>query len=148
MQKEPFQKEDRERIIASIHSAEKATSGEIRVHVEPSCKVEPMDRALEVFHHLNMHETKLRNGVLIYLAYDDRKFAILGDAGIHEKVGAHFWEAEKAGMLEHFKKGDLVTGICGAVKAVGDKLSLHFPYQSDDTNELSNEISFGGGQDA
>jgi len=138
-----FSKEEEERVVSAIQSAEKATSGEIRVHIEPSTKSDPIERAKEVFYTLGMNETELKNGVLIYLAIKDKKMAIIGDSGIHEKVGDGFWQAEKDLMKEHFSKSDYATGLILAIEEVGVKLKSFFPFQENDTNELNNEISFG-----
>lgn len=138
-----FSKEGEEQVVSAIQAAELATSGEIRVHVEPSTKIDPMERAKEVFFSLGMHQTELKNGVLIYLAMKDRKMAIIGDAGIHDKVGDNFWQTEKDLMQGYFSKGDYATGLSLAIEEVGKKLKTFFPYHENDTNELSNEISFG-----
>ncbi|MDZ4666306.1 MAG: TPM domain-containing protein [bacterium] len=145
MVKENFSLGDQDRIVSAIKDAETATSGEIRVHIEAKSKLEAFDRAKEVFIELGMGKTELKNGVLIYLALDDRKFAIIGDSGIHEKVGEVFWLEEKNLMAAHFIKGEFAIGISMAIEKIGEKLKKHFPYQSDDTNELSNDISFGDG---
>lgn len=148
MAKTFFTAEAQQRIVEAIRLAELNTSGEIRVHVEPTCAADPYQRALEVFEELKMHETALRNGVLFYVAYESKKFAILGDQGIHEKVSQEFWDAEKELMLTHFKSGQYAEGLMLAIEEAGKKLKAYFPYASDDTNELTNDISFGGGQDA
>jgi uncharacterized membrane protein len=146
MSKQFFTKAEQDKLIEAIQQAELNTSGEIRVHVEPKCSVNPEDRAKEVFSQLGMHETELKNGVLVYLAYESRVFAIIGDKGIHEKVSNTFWDAERDTMKTYFSKQDYLNGIQVVIKDVGSKLKQHFPFQSDDTNELSNEISFGGEQ--
>jgi len=132
-----------QQIIEAIKKSEKNTSGEIRVHIEKSTEQLPMERALEVFHFLKMDTTKLRNGVLLYIAVESRKFVILGDEGINNKVPDNFWETEKELVLSHFTKGEFTKGIELAILEVGEKLKDFFPYQSNDTNELSNEISKG-----
>ncbi len=137
-------KEQQEQIIASIEAAELQTSGEVKVHIEPYCKTEPMQRALQVFDKLELHKTKQRNGVLFYMAFKDHKFAILGDKGIHEKVGQNFWDSTKELMAGYFKNKQVAEGISEGIKMAGEQLKNHFPYQSDDTNELDNDISFGG----
>jgi uncharacterized membrane protein len=134
---------DEKSLIEAIKNAEKNTSGEIRVHIEKKAKKEVFERALEVFYLLKMNETDLRNGVLIYVATDDKKFAILGDEGIDEKVPDNFWSDEKELIASHFKKQEYVKGLELAIVEVGLKLKEFFPYQSDDTNELSDEISKG-----
>jgi uncharacterized membrane protein len=135
--------EQEQAIIKAIEIAEKNTSGEIRVHIENNTNLPPLDRALEVFHLLEMDKTELRNGVLFYVAVESKKFAILGDEGIHTKVTENFWDAEKALMLSYFKKEEFSKGLELAIIEVGNKLKEFFPYQSNDTNELSNEISKG-----
>ncbi len=134
---------DEKVIIAAIKEAEKSTSGEIRVHIEKSTNKAPMDRALEVFYTLEMDKTEQRNGVLIYIASESKKFAILGDEGINDLVPDDFWNSEKELVLSHFKKGEFAKGLELAIFEVGKKIKDFFPYQSNDTNELSDEISKG-----
>ena len=144
MSKEVFlTKEEEQEIVDAICMAEKETSGEIRVHIEKETSKVPYDRALEVFHLLKMDETELKNGVLIYLAVADKKFVICGDQGIHDIVGADFWESTKEAMAVHFKNGNFKQGLIEGIEKAGNKLSAHFPYEAGDTNELSNEISKG-----
>jgi uncharacterized membrane protein len=137
-------KEQQAQIIAAIEEAEMQTSGEIKVHLEPYCKTDPMQRGRQVFNELELYHTQQRNGVLFYMAFEDHKFAILGDKGIHEKVGQGFWDSTKELMGNHFKVGELAEGLSEGIKMAGQQLKTHFPYQSDDKNELSNDISFGG----
>jgi len=136
-------KTEEKSLIDAIKTAEKNTSGEIRVHIEKKTHREVFERALEVFYLLKMNETNLRNGVLIYVATEDKKFAILGDEGIDEKVPENFWNDEKELITSHFKNQQHVRGLELAIAEVGIKLKEFFPYQSDDTNELSDEISKG-----
>jgi uncharacterized membrane protein len=136
-------KEQQEAIIQAIVEAENSTSGEIRVHMESSCKVEVLDRAAHLFKKLKMHNTELRNGALIYLAVKDHKFAILGDSGINAKVPQGFWDEIKTVMATNFIKDDFVTGLTVGIHMIGEKLKAFFPAMEDDKNELSNEISFG-----
>ena len=138
-----FSEEDQQKIVAAIGRAEKETSGEIRVHVESRCGGDALKRAVQVFKSLKMHKTELQNGTLIYLAMKDRKFAILGDRGINEKVPDDFWDDVKERMSVHFKKNDFAAGITTAVEMIGEKLKAFFPYRADDINELSDDISFG-----
>jgi uncharacterized membrane protein len=138
-----FTKEQQKQIVEAIKQAEHNTSGEIRVHIENSCKKDVLDRAADVFAMLKMHKTELRNGVLFYLSVEDRKFAILGDAGINAKVSSDFWESVKEAVLEQFKLGNNTEGLVKGILMAGEKLKKHFPYQKDDVNELSDEISFG-----
>ena len=138
-----FSTSDQEAIVQAIRDAEKDTSGEVRVHIDKKCPGDVLDRAAYWFGKLNMHQTELRNGVLFYLATNDRKFAILGDAGINAKVPEGFWDDIKSHMLLHFQKGDFVSGLVEGIRESGNQLKSHFPYQSDDVNELPDEISFG-----
>lgn len=130
-------------IINAIKSAEKNTSGEIRVHIEKTTEKPPMERALEVFYFLKMDATAQKNGVLIYVAVESKKFAILGDEGINKLVPSNFWDQEKEIILTHFKIKNYTLGLQIAIEEVGNKLKEFFPYQSDDKNELSDEISKG-----
>ena len=140
-----FSKAEIEEIKAEIISAEKNTSGEIRIHLDKKCSTSPIDAAIKQFEKLGMTNTNYRNGVLIYLALKDKKMAIIGDTGIDQKVPDDFWESVKNTMASNFKEGEFVKGICAAIKESGIKLSTYFPYQSNDENELSDEISIGEG---
>lgn len=136
-------KEQEEHIVEAIQQAEEATSGEIRVHIEKKCKTEtPIERAQQVFSELKMHETDLRNGVILYIAWKDQKTAIWGDEGIHKKVGQSFWEEEVKLLISYFKDQDYETGISEVVLQIGQRLKEFFPYQEGDVNELSNTISY------
>jgi len=141
--KEFLGKENELLITKAIEKAEHQTSGEIRVHVESKCKGEVLDRAAWLFKKLKMHETKDRNGVLIYLSINDRKFAIIGDAGINKVVPAEFWNENKEMMIGHFKKGEFAIGLMKGIEKAGEQLKQFFPYQENDVNELSDEISYG-----
>lgn len=143
MTKEAFTEEAKKEIVNAIKEAEKNTSGEVKVHLENRCKEDVMDRAAHIFKTLKMHKTDLRNGVLFYLAVEDRKFAILGDAGINRKVPENFWDDIKEQTLAHFKDGEFGKGLSEGIKKAGEQLSTHFPYQQDDKNELPDDISFG-----
>jgi len=134
-------KETKKEIIKAITEAEKMTSGEIRVHIQNKCTGDAFEYGKKIFQKLRMDKTKDKNGVLIILAIDSKKFAILGDKGIHEKVGDDFWNETRDKMLEHFKKDELKEGIITGVLSVGEKLTAHFPCQKGDKNELSNNVS-------
>ena len=136
-------KEDEEGIVAAIQTAELNTSGEIRIHIEATSEKEPYDRALEVFEELEIQNTQQRNGVLLYIAVNDHQFAICGDEGIDKVVANDFWDCTRDIMAAHFKKGEFKEGIVAGVLNAGEQLKRFFPYQTDDTNELSNEISKG-----
>lgn len=130
--------------MQAIREAERMSSGEIRVYVESRCQyMDALDRAKEIFGRLQMHQTKQRNGVLLYLALKDRQFAILGDEGIHRKVGNHFWEAERAVLKKAFRAGAFAEGIAQCVRSVGNSLQQYFPYQDDDEDELPDDLVFG-----
>lgn len=137
-----FSKDDEKIIITAIEDAEMCSSGEIRIHVEEHCKIDPLDRAAFIFAKLKMHKTELRNGVLFYIAYKDHKLAILGDAGINSVVPENFWNDIKETMVPLFKDGKYVDGLSQGIKMAGEKLKAFFPYQNNDKNELSNEISY------
>lgn len=143
MAKDALSNKDRQAVLSAIEKAELNTSGEIRVHMENHCNGDTLDRALEIFEKLKMHQTELRNGVLIYLALKDHRFAILGDEGIDCRVPDDFWEDIRQHMQGHFKEGRLAEGLIEGIQMAGNQLGEHFPYQSDDKNELPNDISFG-----
>ncbi|MEO5570351.1 MAG: TPM domain-containing protein [Bacteroidia bacterium] len=138
--------EKRDIIGAAIKNAEKLTSGEIRLVVEDTCNTDVLDRAAHLFHKLKMDQTKERNGVLIYVSVDDHKFAIIGDAGIHKIVKDDFWNKIKEEMTAHFRQQHIAEGIIHAINEAGKALSHHFPFQTDDRDELSDEIVFGDGK--
>ncbi len=130
-------------IQKAIAAAELNTSGEIRVHIDNLCKEEVLDKAANIFHELKMDATVLKNGVLFYLAVKDQKFAIIGDKGINEKVPADFWDQIKDTMLINFKEQKFTEGLSLGIELAGEKLKLYFPISHNDTNELTNEVSFG-----
>jgi uncharacterized membrane protein len=134
---------EEQEIVNAIRVAEKNTSGEIRVHLEKSSKIDVFDRAMEVFHYLKMDNTKEQNGVLIYVAVEDKTFVIYGDKGINDIVGKDFWNATKDAIQTQFKIGNFKQGLVDGILKAGDALEKHFPWQHNDTNELPNEISKG-----
>jgi uncharacterized membrane protein len=138
-----FTEKQKNEIVQVIKLAEHETSGEIRVHIELKCKGEVLDRATEVFAKLKMHKTHLRNGVLFYLAVEDKKFAVLGDIGINKVVPVGFWDNVKELLRENFVTGKFTEGLVIAIHLAGEKLKTNFPFQVDDVNELPDEISFG-----
>ena len=139
-----FTKEEKALIKSAVKEAELNTSGEIRVHVDNHCREEVMDRAAWWFGKLEMHKTEQRNGVLFYLAVKEHKFAILGDEGINAVTADDFWDHIKEKMLSSFDEGEFAAGLQEGILMAGEQLKEHFPYQDDDVNELSDEISFGG----
>lgn len=138
-----FTQEEKDKLVQCIRTAESHTSGELRVHIEDFCAENPYEKAIEVFYKLNMHHTKARNGVLIYLATQDRKHAIIADKGINESVPADFWNHILEKMTEHFKSYDFYKGLEHAVLETGIQLKKYFPLETGDKNELNDEISFG-----
>jgi uncharacterized membrane protein len=132
-------------LVAAIRQAEVTTSGEIRVHFEDTCPTpEPLDRAAQIFAQLNMQETAERNGVLFYVAWETRQFAIIGDAGINSAVPDDFWETTKEIVLDNFRTHKFVLGLERGIQMVGEQLQRYFPYNvHTDQNELDDSISFG-----
>lgn len=147
-QKELLAALDRDAVVDAISKAESRCSGEIRVHIEPSLHGRDVQFLAErTFERLRMTRTELRNGVLIFLASKDQRFAVIGDRGIHDKVGPEFWEAVAAHMMEHFRKNEFTAGVVDAIREVADQLAVHFPHAGDvDRNELTNEISVGSSE--
>lgn len=139
----PFDEAEEALITSAIAEAEKMTSGEIRVHIDRWCKTDPIFKAQNKFFHLKMDQTKAKNGVLIYVAIDEHKMAIIGDSGINDKVGEGFWQEEKDLMVSYFKEGKIAEGLQKAILKAGAKLSEYFPYEEGDDNELSDDISYG-----
>ena len=134
-------KEEEQEIVLAIVEAEKNTSGEVRVHIEKHSNKTPLERAQEVFFELKMEATKDRNGVLFYVCVDDKKFAIIGDEGIDKVVESDFWDCTKDIVISNFKEANFKNGLVEGILRAGERLKKYFPYQSDDQNELSNEIS-------
>ncbi len=133
--------DEEQQVVDAILEAEKDTSGEIRVHIESKHQKDHFKRAQKLFHQLKMDNTKESNGVLIYVDVLDHKFVILGDKGIDRVVPDDFWESTRDVIQEHFKKGDFKTGLVEGILKAGQELKVHFPWQPNDTNELSDEIS-------
>ena len=133
--------EEESQVIDAIRTAEKNTSGEIRVHLEAHSEIDAFDRAAEVFDFLHMNNTKNSNGVLIYVAVEDRTLVILGDTGINDVVPPHFWESTKDAIINGFKNGDIKQGLIDGILMAGEQLKAHFPYQKGDKNELPDSIS-------
>lgn len=143
MARDFFSAEDKKRIKDAILEAERKTSGEIQVHLENHSRKPVPERASEVFNILKISRTSLRNGVLFYLAVKDRRFAVLGDAGIDRAVDTGFWNNITHHMEEMFREGRFTDGICDGIRIAGDQLARYFPPVKDDRNELSDDISFG-----
>jgi len=136
-------KKGEERLVNAIKQAELNTSGEIRVHIQKSVKSDIFEVAKDKFEELGMTATEQRNGVLIFVAAKDKKMAIMGDHGINEAVPEGFWQSTVDAMIEFFKKDDLIGGMEAGILKAGEALKEYFPYQSDDVDELNNEVSIG-----
>jgi uncharacterized membrane protein len=145
-----FTEADLDAIASAVRDAERGTSAEIRVHVERRVAhglrrrtTDPMERARHVFAALGMHRTARRAGVLVYLAIEDRKLAIVGDEGIHARVGDDYWTAVRDRMVERLRAGAVRGAVIGAVSEVGTSLARFFPRGPDDVDELSDDVSLG-----
>jgi uncharacterized membrane protein len=134
---------DEAEIVEAIRVAECDTSGEIRVHIEQNCDIDVYERALDVFHVLKMDNTKAQNGVLIYVAVDNKSFVIFGDQGINNIVGSDFWNSTRDKISNQFKSGNFKQGMIDGIKEAGQALSKHFPWQHGGSDELDNTISKG-----
>ncbi len=134
---------EEQEIVATIRNAELETSGEIRVHIEQQCDIDVYERALDVFYMLKMDNTKQQNGVLIYVAVDNKAFVIFGDQGINNKVDDDFWNSTRDKIALQFKSGNFKQGIIDGIKEAGNVLSKHFPWHHGDRDELDNTISKG-----
>ena len=137
-----FTEQEQEQISNAIADAEKATSGEIRIAIEEHCEGDAFEKATSYFEKLGMDKTSRRNGVLIFLAHADHKFAIIGDKGINNVVPVDFWETTKVAMKAHFSSGNLAQGIIAGVMLAGEQLAHFFPSTHDDINELPNDIIY------
>jgi uncharacterized membrane protein len=140
-QKEFLATLDQERIVGAIATAEKQTSGEIRVHIQPKAHGEIRDVAERTFERLGMTKTVLRNGVLLFVACEEQRFVILGDQGIDEKVPGGFWDDIAAKLTIRFRAGEFTDGIVEAIHSAGEELRHYFPRSEADVDELSNEIN-------
>ncbi len=138
-----FTEDEKNAVIDAIRKVEISTSGEIRVHVDDYCKEDVFKRTVKVFEELQMHKTPFRNAVLIYIAVKDKKFAIIGDEAINQKVAASFWNETSNQLQENFKVGNYCNGIIIAIQSIGEILITHFPDLEDiQTNKLPDDISF------
>ena len=139
-QKEFLDNLDQDRIVKAIQSAEEQTSGEIRVHVQPKSGSDIRQFAERTFERLGMTKTALRNGVLLFIASEENRFAILGDRGIDQKVPPGFWDEIAAKLTIRFKNAQFTDGIVEAISAAGEHLKKYFPRATDDMNELPDQI--------
>lgn len=137
-----FSTKEKKKLVDTIVDAENLTSGEIRLYFERNCEGDPFERGLTIFEKLGMHRTKLRNGVLFYISLADHKFAIVADKGINDEVPDGFWQDIRDEMRRRFREKSILNGLEYGIKEAGQQLSTYFPVQSDDKNELSNELIF------
>lgn len=135
--------QEEQEIVDAIRQAERKTSGEIRVHIEQDCKTDVFEHALEVFHILKMDNTKQQNGVLIYVAVNNKAFVIYGDKGINDSVEDDFWNSTRDKIATQFKSGNFKQGLIDGITEAGNALARYFPWEDSDTNELDNTISKG-----
>lgn len=139
---------DLKALARAIGEAERHTSGEIRVHLERRIPGRPADdavqaRARDVFRRLGLDRTRERNAVLIYLALEDRRLAVVGDEGVHARVGDAYWARVRDVMVEHLRRGGLREALAAAIETVGETLRRHFPRRPDDRNELPDQVTLG-----
>lgn len=137
-----FNSLEEENIMHAISVAENHTSGEIRICIEKKCPEDVIKQATKRFNELDMANTALKNGVLIFLAVDDHKFAIIGDSGIDKKVPENFWEETKDAMADLFRKGQFANGLITGIERAGLQLRTYFPRSDDDINELPDDIVY------
>lgn len=136
---------DYDRIKEAIRAAEKQTSGEIRVSVSPLFWGNVHKAAERAFVRLGMTQTRERNAVLVFVVPSRRKFVVLGDAGIHEKVGPDFWHRLVDVVSKKFREGNFTEGLVHGIAVVGEQLAIHFPHNVDrDKNELPDKMDYGG----
>lgn len=140
-----FNREEEDKIITAIRKAESMTSGEIRLYIESVCESgNPLERAQQLFLHYDMHKTRERNGVMLYIATISRQFAIYGDESIYQKCGQNFWDEEKLLLRRFLQADEPAAGICAVVESIGHALKHHFPAdENDNPNELPDDIIYG-----
>jgi hypothetical protein len=134
--------EEQASVVGAIKNAETMTSGELRIHIELHCPGDPLARAAALFSQLKMDKTDLRNGVLVYCALKDRRFALYGDAGIHARLGLTYWQQLAEKVQQEIRGNSLAAGLALAAESIGSSLAEHFPRAADDHNELPDDISF------
>lgn len=137
-----FTASEQDLIVKAIKEAELNTSGEIRVHIENYCFGNSITKAEKIFLKLGMQNTKDKNGILIYIAAVSHKIAIVGDKGIHEKLGKAYWDKIVNGIVTSFRTENKADGLAKGIIDCGEQLRHYFPYQSNDSNELNDSISF------
>lgn len=131
---------DHEQITEAISLAEKYTSGEIQVVVSRFAVKDAYEAAVKAFERVGLGKTKDHNAILFFIAEKSRRFAILGDKGIHEKVHDEFWAELKDELSAHFRRGEFTLGLCKTIASCGEKLKAYFPRHSADVNELADTV--------
>ena len=135
---------DIERVKAAIADAERATSGEVRVSVARFFWGPVRPAAERAFARLGMTKTKDRNAILFFIVPARKKFVVLGDEGIHAKVGQEFWDCVAGLMSGHFRKGEFTEGLVKGIGEACSQLAAYFPYNAEiDINELADDVDFG-----
>ena len=133
---------EHDRIVQAIREAEMKTSGEIRVLIQRGkLKSDPVVAAQRKFRRLDMHKTRERNAVLIFVAPRAHKFAVIGDKAVHEKCGEEFWQHIVEEMRTHFQNEKFSHALVEAIEKIGKVLASHFPRARANANELPDEIS-------
>lgn len=128
-------------IVAAIRAAEQKTSGELRVFISHQEDVtDPVAAAQAEFTRLGMTQTRARNSVLIFLAPGPRKFAVMGDTGVHARCGDAFWQELARTMTDRFRAAEFTEGIVQGITRAGELLAEHFPRRPDDHNELPDRV--------
>jgi uncharacterized membrane protein len=125
-----FSEEEQKEILDAIAEAERITSGEIRVHLDLHAGDDPLGRAQDVFDELGMANTRMHNGVLMYLAVEDGKFVVLGDEGITDRVPEDFWDHIRDGVEESFHRDDFLDGVLYFIEETGENLQEYFPHDA------------------
>lgn len=142
MNKDFLTKEERDLISSAVSKAEGTTAGEIRVVVvSNSKKFESVHaHAVEAFGKYGLNNTIDKTGILIFLSVEEKRIEILADSGINAKVEQETWDTMVTKLAENIRSGGTCKGICDLVKEVGELLTVHFPIQPEDKDELSNEV--------
>jgi uncharacterized membrane protein len=140
-----FSDENLKAISEAIKTFETRTSGEIVISFNTTSNGQPYKAAKRIFKKANLHQTAERNATLIVLFLAEKKFAVYGDAGIHEKVPEGFWDETVSEMRRQFADGKMLDGLLVGIKELGENLAKYFPVATDDVNELSDDIQYGGG---
>lgn len=143
--KKYLSKEELDSITNHIAEIEKFTSGEIRICFKKNTawaerKLTSREMALKEFHKLGMHNTKYKTGVLLYILFKERKFEVVADTGINDKISDEKWDLIKNHLINEFKEGQYKNGIIKALDEIKEVLLVEFPVKDDDTNELPNDI--------